>query len=1026
MRFGILKKFVCAFLVLSLIPLIGLSFHTWYRMNLAGRGVVESTRTALVENATSLLEARARSIAGQVELFLQSAADDVRLLSVLPATEQVFLKFAVAHRREVWLREGVGVKPTEKRIGLPIYCEVTFAGAGGIERIRIEGGKALPAGRDVAKTFESAYGPEEYFEKAAALAPGKIHVTRLIGRHIHKDEQLRGAENVEDAIGTAQYRGIVRFAKAVYDQGVFKGVVSLALDHRHLMSYTQHVLPFGSGEVVFPRYGSGNYAFMFDDEGWMITHPKLWDIRGHDRRTGRLADPSGRGYDAEGLRSGTLPFNLLHVPFIHTNYRYIAREVLAGRSGVAKTSSVGGVSRVLAFAPIRFDAGEYVKTGFFGGVTLGAQTDLFHRAADDTAGNIDTALRRIVNIFITIILFAGIFVAVIAFFLARSFTRPITLLTEKAKEIGLGNYDAEISIRSGDELAILGDSFNEMGRRLKENEGRLRKSLAELKESRDAVRTYNIRLRNHVEILKSIHSGSDLMTSAMGRENVFEVILKTCVKGIGFERAHLYIPQEDGKTLGCVMAWGFMPAKERIVRRLRFRVETDRALPALVFRTGIPSLVEDVETDITLTDSDLELARRIGTRSTALAPIRIGDRIIGVLAADHVACEDPVSREQMEFLKIVANEAAMAIERSRLVNETVRRRDLIESIFANMTSGLLVFDDCQRVLSANPRALAFFGLSVEEAEGVSAERILSAYPDLLALAKRSSEGSERGTRRMEMAQAGGRHIHMETAVSPLKGAPEAAGKSTLLIFRDVTRRVNLERHLSRSDRLVSLGILAAGVAHEIRNPLTGITLLLDDLHDRMANRVDERLMMQRALEEIEKLEGIVNGLLEFAANPATRPVRGDINRVISDSLFFVRKQCRRQGVDLILNRAADLPPVFIDPERIKQALLNIVLNALNVLKAPGGQIRITTKLVEKPFVMPEGSAVEVAVLDNGPGISPEDIDFIFDPFFSHNPDGSGLGLSITHTIIEEQNGKIVVVSEPGHGACFKIYLPVEP
>lgn len=1009
--------------MLSLLPLIGLSFYTWVKMDQAGLSIVESSRKALINNSMSLLEARARTIAGQVELFLQGCSDDLQQLATLPANESAYLKYANFHKRKIWIRCGSPENPEEKTIPVLLYREVTFADASGIEKIHIEDGKLCPPGRNISKPFRSSFGPEDYFRKARALSESDIYVSHLIGRHIHMEEQLRGAESVELAIGGEEFNGIIRFAGPVYENGVFRGVVSLALDHRHLMEFTQHVLPFGNREVVFPRYKSGNYAFMFDDEGWMITHPKFWNIRGYDRKTGRLIDPSFPDYNVNNLKFGKLPFNLLYVPFIHINYKHIAEEVLSGKSGVTQTSSVGGISRVLAFAPIKFSFGEYGKTGFFGGVTLGAQTDVFHQAINETSGKINRVLKRLVNNFIIIIAIAGLVVSVIAFFLAKSFMRPIVMLTDKVKEISRGNYDLDIDIHSGDELEILGRNFKQMGDQLKKHEQHLIQSLKDLEKSRDEVRRYNTRLENHVGILKNIHSGSHLLTLSFDKENVFEVILKTCVNDMGFERAVLYLMNADGKTLECLKAYGFNSTAEEVIYDKTFDTQSEICLQTRVFKSGTPVLVKDVATEVGITDSDRQLAKRIGTKSIAFAPISIAGRIIGVLGADYATCMEPISREKMEFLKIVANEAAMAIERARLMDEAVKRRDFIESIFSNMMSGLLVFDFRGKVLSANPKARQFFNVTADEMAGKHIEDLLHPYPDLLNLVMENRTASGAASFCVELILQSGKHIHLEMAISSFTSESGSNEESTLLIFRDVTHNKNMENLLRRSDRLLSLGILAAGIAHEIRNPLTGISLLLDDLHDRMTNRMEERQMMQRALEEIEKLETIVTALLEFAANPASKPVRDDINRVVDDTLFFVNKQCKKQGVNLIQDKADALPAVKIDPERIKQALLNIVLNALNVL-GDGGEIRITTRRVENPDVMPDQSAIELAVEDNGPGISQEDINFIFDPFFSRNPNGFGLGLSITHNIIEEHNGKIVVESEAGSGACFKIYLPV--
>ena len=250
-------------------------------------------------------------------------------------------------------------------------------------------------------------------------------------------------------------------------------------------------------------------------------------------------------------------------------------------------------------------------------------------------------------------------------------------------------------------------------------------------------------------------------------------------------------------------------------------------------------------------------------------------------------------------------------------------------------------------------------------------------------------------------------------------------KKILFIFRDVTKRKNMAGQLHRSNRLVSMGILAAGIAHEIRNPLTGIALMLDDLHDRMATRIEERYMMESALNEIEKLDRIITELLDFASKSKTNPKEGDLNRVVDLTLFFIQKQYKQANIILTKNLSPGLPPMMIDTEKMKQALLNILLNALSALSSKNdGQVIITTNVTTVSDILSDQPAVILSVQDNGPGITKKDLEFIFDPFYTNKPGGFGLGLSITHTIIEEHAGKILAESEPGHGACFTIHLPV--
>ncbi len=1024
MRFGILKKFIVAFLFVSLVPLIVLSFFAREKVIQVGRSTMESSRNAMVTNAASLLEARSRAIASQIELFLYNTCNDLRTLAAFPPDAGVYHNFSKIHQRKIWLRAGTPENPYEKRVFYPLYREITYADADGLEKIRIVNDRIQTDERNVAAIFNSQYGTEDYFRQARALPPGTLYVSRLMGRHVRKVDQLKGAPDVERAVGGAEFEGIIRFAMPLYANTRVKGVVSIGLDHRHLMAYTQHVQPTGSQEVVFPSYFSGNYAFLFDDEGWIITHPKFWDIRGWDPDTGVLVNPRSPAYNEANLKNGLIPFNLLHVPFIHTNYRHIALEVLAGRQGVTRTSSVGRVKRVMAYAPIRFLQGVYTKTGVFGGVTLGARTDTFYEVVEETAAKIKATQHRSVEQFILIIALAAVIVGIVSVLLARSFTRPIQILAGKVKEVKSGHYDIEVNITSRDELEVLGNDFQAMGHQLKKNEENLVTSLRALARSKTEIEEYNRRLEKQVNILKNIQSVGHSLSLTFDQAEVLDIILKNCVDGLGFDRALIYLYNPETQRLECARTYGFSEALAKIADRASYDIKGDNCLQTRVFTSRQPVLIIDAESDPQLTDLDRRIFKKSLTTSFVFTPIYVADRNIGVLGADYATSQRQIAEAQMESLKIIANEAAMVLERTRLMSDIISERDFVESIFANMMSGLLVVDHNGVICSANRNAEQFFKFSGTKIVGQQAVRVLSAFPDFLLFVNRAINSLEEspGTE-IEVTLPEGQKVFVEVVVSAFQRTDDPGEKSSLVIFRDVTKRKKMEKHLSRSDRLVSLGTLAAGVAHEIRNPLTGISLLLDDLHDRMAERRDERLMMQSALEEIEKLEKIITEMLEFAAKPTSRPVPKDLNLVIDNSLFFIQKQCKQQGVRLVHEKPFELPPVDLDPEKIKQAIYNILLNSLAVLP-DGGSIHIAAQPLTELEFFKGGRGVELTIMDDGPGINPDDLNFIFDPFFTRNPKGSGLGLSITHTIIEEHHGKIMVESEAGKGATFKIYFPL--
>ncbi|MFW5636484.1 MAG: ATP-binding protein, partial [Thermodesulfobacteriota bacterium] len=149
----------------------------------------------------------------------------------------------------------------------------------------------------------------------------------------------------------------------------------------------------------------------------------------------------------------------------------------------------------------------------------------------------------------------------------------------------------------------------------------------------------------------------------------------------------------------------------------------------------------------------------------------------------------------------------------------------------------------------------------------------------------------------------------------------------------------------------------------------------------------------------------------------------ELGSVIENTLFLIQKQCKRQHVLLVRDIDSELPPIQMDPEKMKQALLNILLNALHVMPE-GGELHVLALRRENLEMFTGPQEVEIRICDTGPGVAPEDMDYIFDPFFTRTPEGSGLGLSITHTIIEEHGGKIMVDSKLGRGACFKIFFPL--
>jgi signal transduction histidine kinase len=239
----------------------------------------------------------------------------------------------------------------------------------------------------------------------------------------------------------------------------------------------------------------------------------------------------------------------------------------------------------------------------------------------------------------------------------------------------------------------------------------------------------------------------------------------------------------------------------------------------------------------------------------------------------------------------------------------------------------------------------------------------------------------------------------------------------LLTLEDLTERVNMRQQMARMDRLASLGRMSAGIAHEVRNPLTGVSLLLDELHDRLLGKESDQKLIQRALGEIERLESLVNEMLNFSALPAPKLCQGKVDSVVQDSLFLVRKQCQRQKVKLIEQIDDNLPEIQMDADRLKQVMLNLLNNGLEAMP-DGGELKV--------IVAQENSDILIHILDTGVGIAAEQLPLIFEPFFTSKGHGTGLGLAISYNIISDRGGEIKIESKLSEGTSVLVSLPVNP
>ena len=825
---SLFKKILLAMLLISILPLVVTSLILAINLGNIRQELTDRITRDADQQASESLKLRAEQIAENVSGLLEQCEADLRLVAALPRTPQLLLEFYNSRRGDIWRRTGTADRPGELREWIPLYASITLVDRTGQEQISIRNGRVLRTEelRNVADPADTEFKSEEYFRKTRQLKRGEAYVSHLTGFHISMQEQLAGAGDPESAYSGKEYRGVIRFATPLFDRhGVFNGMVVLSLDHRHLMEFSQHVLPGQNTQTVFPSYKSGNYAFIFDDEGWIITHPKYWDIRGVEAN-GRLVPPYSRGSSAEDVAAGRIPYNLDHAGFIHPNYPKVAEIARRHQSGYVDITNVGGARKIMAFAPILYGNGEYRKYGLFGAVTIGFQVDQFHASARAGAQLIGNQLKR--HVTISLVLLAGTVILVVAgaWSVSRSITRPLALLTEGTRKLAGDESSIRVEIPSRDELGELATTFNRMADELE------------------------VRKKNLLNTLE-----------------------------------------------------------------------------------------------------ELRISRR----------------------------------------------------------EIMAERDFKESVLESISSAILTISPEGFVTSSNVMGKRLLG--EKAVEGCHYREILSGWDDMAervaaVLAQEKGYGREPlvvGDNRMQR--------YFEVGFFPI-GA--GATRGITITMRNETEKEQLRQEMTRLDRLASLGRLSAGIAHEVRNPLTGISLLLDDLHDRPNLDQESRELMKKALTEIERVERLVAALLNYASPTRADFREGDLTRMVHDTILLVKRECARKGVELTFS-SEPVSPFQFDVEKMKQVLLNLIRNALEAL--PGGGI-ITISLNQ------DNGWACLRVADNGSGIHHEDIPHIFEPFFTRKGSGTGLGLSIVQQIIDEHRGTIEVKSD-GKGAVFSIRLPLK-
>ena len=409
-------------------------------------------------------------------------------------------------------------------------------------------------------------------------------------------------------------------------------------------------------------------------------------------------------------------------------------------------------------------------------------------------------------------------------------------------------------------------------------------------------------------------------------------------------------------------------------------------------------------------------------------PCVVRSKMVAVIGLGRASDGSLLSSEDLEILRTVSGYIAVAIENSRLYEEQQQHADELallkefnESIVESVNVGLLAVDEDGRITRCNTTFEELMGLSREESVGKLVEEI---FDESFALNLNSILGKSkwhlteiRNAYKLHTYDRAGNSLILNVAVAPLRSV-SSAQTGAIVVLENVSSRVKLEETLQQSEKLSSIGLLAAGVAHEVNTPLTGVSSYTQMLLSMVPETDPKHALLQKMQRQTDRASNIVGNLLNFSrTGNIVESGEIDINKLLDDTLQLLEPQLRKSNVEIVKNYTKTPPRIFGNGGKLQQVFTNLILNARDAMVA-GGTITLMTDASED-------GEVNIEVADTGEGISEENLNKIFDPFFTTKGvgNGTGLGLAVTYGIVQEHAGTIEVQSENGNGTTFKLSFP---
>jgi len=412
------------FFLLIVIPLSLMAFLIANGMFKLGVTIKQSTISAIDQKSQEDIKARAVNTANAVASFLMECNKDLQVATIIPSTEAVYKQFVSENNKSVWVKRDGKIQ----QVLIPLYKEMALIDKNGNEKIKIVDGQASKKLVNVSDPANTTYKSEDYFAKTKRLNKGEVYISPVTGYYVNKVDFDKGQ----------RFSGIIRFATPIFNQDGFAGEIILSLDYRHLAEFTDQLVPTQAEKVFETQTASGNYAYMVDHRGYVISHPSDFHIVGLNPDGTPVQTVTAQNA-ADLAKKGAEALNLFQLGFMDPNLFTIAKEAAQGKTSILMYK-FAGITKFVAYAPIKFYASNLPEPAGFGWIGLGLDVEKYNHEALKVSKEIEKESKAWTATIILILIASMIILFFIMLLLVRGISRSLQSEIPEGSE-GVGSFD---------------------------------------------------------------------------------------------------------------------------------------------------------------------------------------------------------------------------------------------------------------------------------------------------------------------------------------------------------------------------------------------------------------------------------------------------------------------------------------------------------------------------------------------------------------------------------------------------------